>query len=213
MTWLLRTDQINIMSRNRWWNVCILKHWKVSDEGTLVRYLGVHFTKDAHGGWTVDISPYITQAKKKCDQWPLPISPTIPIPTDWNVVSSDWDGYTLDIKLLKHYQSIIGVLIWTEFQYWDLLWVTISPYCRNTWQDQQRNLSKLNKSGIQGYGIPSGSLQDLLQHTDIPWIANQNICCMWCQFWRWPTYREKSSRTLDFLPADLLNGKSTGNER
>ena len=28
-------------------------------------------------------------------------------------MSSDWDDYTLDIKLLKHYQSIIGVLIWT----------------------------------------------------------------------------------------------------
>jgi hypothetical protein len=28
---------------------------------------------------------------------------------------SDWDDYTLDIKLLKHYQSINGVLrdIWT----------------------------------------------------------------------------------------------------
>ena len=26
---------------------------------------------------------------------------------------SDRDDYTLDIKLLKHYQNIIGVLIWT----------------------------------------------------------------------------------------------------
>jgi hypothetical protein len=48
---------------------CILKYWKVSDKGTLARYLGVHFTKDAHGEWTVDNSPYIiTQAKKKFDQ-------------------------------------------------------------------------------------------------------------------------------------------------
>jgi hypothetical protein len=43
------------------------------------------------------------------DQYPLPISPTIPMPTDCHVMSSDWDDYTLDIKLLKHYQSIIGV--------------------------------------------------------------------------------------------------------
>ncbi len=28
-------------------------------------------------------------------------------------MSSDWDDYTLDIKLLNHYQSIIGVMIWT----------------------------------------------------------------------------------------------------
>ncbi len=69
------------------------------------------------------------------------------------------------------------------------------------------------KAAYKGCGIPSGPLQDLLQHTGIPWIANQNICCMWCQFCRWPTYMEKSSRTLDFLPADLLNGKATGNER
>ena len=92
---------------------CIQKYWKVSDEGTLTRYLGVHFTRDAHGGWTVDNSPYITQAKEKFDQYPLPTSPNIPMPTDWHVMPSDWDDYTLDIKLLKHYQSIIGVLLWT----------------------------------------------------------------------------------------------------
>ena len=60
---------------------CIQKYWKVSDEGTLTRYLGVHFTRDAHGGWTVDNSPYITQAKEKFDQYPLPTSPNIPMPT------------------------------------------------------------------------------------------------------------------------------------
>ena len=92
---------------------CIQKYWKVSDEGTLTRYLGVHFTRDVNGGWTVDNSPYITQAKEKFDQYPLPTSPQIPMPTDWHVTPSDWDDYTLDVKLLKHYQSIIGVLIWT----------------------------------------------------------------------------------------------------
>ncbi len=53
---------------------CIQKYWKVSDEGTLTHYLGVHFTKDANGGWTVDNSLYITQAKEKFDQYPLSIS-------------------------------------------------------------------------------------------------------------------------------------------
>ena len=92
---------------------CIQKYWKVSDEGTLTRYLGVHFTRDANGGWSVDNSPYITQGKEKFDQYHLPTSPNIPIPADWDVMSSDWDDYTLDINLLKHCQSIIGVLIWT----------------------------------------------------------------------------------------------------
>jgi hypothetical protein len=30
-----------------------------------------------------------------------------------HVMPSDWDDYTVDMKLLKHYQSITGVLIWT----------------------------------------------------------------------------------------------------
>jgi hypothetical protein len=85
----------------------------VSDEGTLTRYLGVPFTRDANGGWTVDNTPYITQATEKFDQYPLPISPNIPMPTDWHVMPTDWDDYTLDMKLLKHCQRIIGVLIWT----------------------------------------------------------------------------------------------------
>jgi hypothetical protein len=29
------------------------------------------------------------------------------------VIPSHWDDYTLDMKILKHYQSIIGLLIWT----------------------------------------------------------------------------------------------------
>jgi len=33
--------------------------------------------------------------------------------TDWHVIPSHWDDYTLDMKILKHYQSIIGLLIWT----------------------------------------------------------------------------------------------------
>ena len=62
-----------------------------------------------NGGWT----PYITQAKDKFDQYTLLTSPNIQMPTNWHVMLSDWDDYTLDIKLLKHYQSIIRVLIWT----------------------------------------------------------------------------------------------------
>ena len=64
------------------------KYWKVSDAGTLTRYLGVHVTRDANGGWTVDNSPYITQPKEKFDHYPLPTSPLIPMPTDWHVMPS-----------------------------------------------------------------------------------------------------------------------------
>ena len=57
------------------------------------------------------------------------------------------------------------------------------------------------QSGVQRYGIPSGHtpLEDLLQHTSIPWIEKQDIYCMWCQLCRWPTNKEKSTRTLDSL--------------
>ena len=57
------------------------------------------------------------------------------------------------------------------------------------------------QSGVQSYGIPSVHtlLEDLLQHTSIPWIEKQDICCMLCQLCRWPTNKEKSTRTLDHL--------------
>ena len=180
---------------------CIQKYcvtyWKVINEGTLTRYLGVHFTRDTNGGWTV-LSPYITQTKKKFDQYPLPTSPNIPMPTDWHVMTSDWDDYTLHIDLLKHYQSIIGVLIWTVCQHWGLMCLTMFPYWHSTWQDQQINLSKRH---IELWPTTSGytPLQHVLQNTDIPWITKQDLCCVWCKFCRWPTYKEKSTRTLDFL--------------
>ncbi len=57
------------------------------------------------------------------------------------------------------------------------------------------------QSGIQSYGLPSGytPLQHLLQNTSISWTAKQDLCCVWCKFCRWSTYKEKSARTLDFL--------------
>jgi hypothetical protein len=33
----------------------------------------------------------------------------IPMPTDWHVMPSDWDDYTLDIKVLKHNQIIMSI--------------------------------------------------------------------------------------------------------
>jgi hypothetical protein len=66
----------------------IQKYWKVSDEGTSSLTL-----------------PY-----------PLPTSPNIPMPTDWHVMPSDWDDYTLDIKLLKLVNEayrVMGYLVGT----------------------------------------------------------------------------------------------------
>ena len=35
---------------------CIQKYWKVSDEGTLTRYLGVHFTRDVNRTGVITLS-------------------------------------------------------------------------------------------------------------------------------------------------------------
>jgi hypothetical protein len=80
---------------------------------TILSFTSTEEIKFENGGWTVDNSPYITQAKEKFDQYPRTTLPNIPMPTDWHVMSSDWDDYTLDMKLLKHDLCIIGVLIWT----------------------------------------------------------------------------------------------------
>jgi hypothetical protein len=63
----------------------IQKYWKVSDEGTLTHYLGVLFTKDVNGGWTVDNSPYITQTIEKFESFIIRSIHTTDIATDTNV--------------------------------------------------------------------------------------------------------------------------------
>jgi hypothetical protein len=88
---------------------CIQKYWKVSDEGTLTRYLGAHVTRDVNGGWTVDNSPYIIQATKKFDQYPLPTSPNIPMTTGWPVMPSDWDDSS--ILSTSSYSNITRTLL------------------------------------------------------------------------------------------------------
>ena len=74
----------------------------------------------------------------------------------------DWDGYTPDIKLLKHYQSIIGVIIWTV----STLRFDVAYHISAVHDKTNREACK---SAMKSYGLQSGytSFQDLLQHTDI----------------------------------------------
>ncbi len=103
-------------------------------------------------------------------------------------MTSDWDDYTLHIKLLKHYQSIIGVLI-----------VHVNtevgcglPYLRTGVVHDKTNRETC-QSDIQSYGLPSGytPLQHLIQNTGIPWIMYETgYLSVWCKFCRWSTYTE-----------------------
>ena len=79
------------------------------------------------------------------------------------------------------------------------IWCGLPYLCTGAIYDKTN--TETSQSDIQSYGIPGvhTPLQDLLQHTSIPWIEEQDICCMWCQLRRWPTNKEKSTGTLDFL--------------
>jgi len=57
----------------------------------------------------------VPQPKEESDQYPLPILRLYQCQRTGMFMPSDWDDYTLDIKLLKHYQIIIGVLIWMAY--------------------------------------------------------------------------------------------------
>ena len=151
-------------------------------------HLGVHFTRDANGGWTVDNSPY---------QYPLPISPTIPMPTDWHVMSTDWDDYTLDMNLLKHYQSIIGVLIWTV----STLRFDVAYHTSVLTQYMTRPTDKLVKTAYIAIGYLAGT-----PHFNIcykipayPELWNRIYAVSDASFADDRLTKEKSTRTLDFL--------------
>jgi hypothetical protein len=98
---------------------CIQKYWKVCNEETWTRHRGVHFTRDTNGRWIVDNSPSITQTKEKSDQYPLPTSPNIPIPTDCHVMSSLRLGW-LHSQLWTSNYSVTSTTR-TLLEYW-LVW-------------------------------------------------------------------------------------------
>ncbi len=76
-------------------------------------------------------------------------------------MSSDWDDYTLHIKLRKHYQSIIGV---------STLRFEVAYHISVLAGVHDSTNRETCRSGLQSYGIPSGHTprQELLQHTGIP---------------------------------------------
>ena len=53
--------------------------------------------------------------------YPLPVAPIYPIASGWSIDLTDWDNYEVDKDLLKHYQSIMGMLIWiSQTVRWDI---------------------------------------------------------------------------------------------
>jgi hypothetical protein len=53
--------------------------------------------------------------------YPLPAAPITPIASGWSIDLTDWDNYEVDKDLLKHYQSIMGMLIWiSQTVRWDI---------------------------------------------------------------------------------------------
>ena len=104
-------------------------------------------------------------------------------------MSSDWDDYTLDIKLLKHYQSIIGALIWTV----STLRFDMAYHISVLAQYMTRPTEKLVKAAYRVMGYLVGT-------TDF------NIC------YNTPEYPELQNRIYapcdPSFPDDLLTSKS-----
>ena len=119
----------------------------------------------------------VPQPKEKSDQYPLPI---LRLYQCQRTGMSCRRTGMITLSTLSYSSTTKSLL---EYSYG---WLTISPYCRNTWQDQLRNLSNRHT-----YGIPSGHtpLQDLLQDTGIPWYETGYLL-LWCKFCHnrgWPT--------------------------
>ena len=97
------------------------KHWNIKEIGLLERFLGTTFTRTKDGGWEICASAYIQSAVSKFTMYPLPTAPITPIASGWNIDLTDWDNYEVDNDLLKHYQSVMGMLIWiSQTVRWDI---------------------------------------------------------------------------------------------
>jgi hypothetical protein len=105
---------------------------------------------------------------------------------------SDWDDYTLDIRLLKHYQSIIGVLIWTTLRF------DVAYHISVLTQYTTRPTEKLVKEAYRVMGYLVGT-----PHFNIcyktPELRNRIHAALGTIFAERSTYKEKSTRTLDLL--------------
>jgi hypothetical protein len=97
------------------------KHWNIKEIGLLERFLGTTFTRTRDGGWEICESTYIQSAVSKFTIYPLSDAPITPIASGWSIDLTDWDNYEVDKDLLKHYQSVMGMLIWiSQIVRWDI---------------------------------------------------------------------------------------------
>jgi hypothetical protein len=97
------------------------KHWNIKEIGLLERFLGTTFTRTRDGGWEICASAYIRSAVSKFTMYPLPAAPITPIASGWSIELTDWDNYEVDKDLLKHYQSVMVMLIWiSQTVRWDI---------------------------------------------------------------------------------------------
>jgi len=90
------------------------KIWRVDtpDGGNqLNRFLGIHFSRTPTGGWKCSANAYIQNMCTRYDRYPLR-SPTSPLPPNFSVDPADWANYVPCPKDVKHYQSIVGSLIY-----------------------------------------------------------------------------------------------------
>ena len=121
--------------------------------------------------------------------------------------SSDNSSYITGMITLSTLRYSITTEALLEYSY---RWLTISPYWRNTWQNQLKNMLIRHT-----YGLPSGHtpLQDLLQHTGIPWYETGDMLSVMSVLQMTEKQGKVNKDTWFFTTVDLLYGKATDNER
>jgi hypothetical protein len=125
-------------------------------------------------------------------------------------MSSDWDDYTLDIPLLKHYQSIIGVLIWTVSTLkFDVCHISILV------QYMTRPTEKLVKTAyrVMGYLVDTPHFNIYYRTPTVPELRNRIYAACDASFTDDRLIRKSQQGHLIFYTVGLLSGRATDNLR
>ena len=85
------------------------KIWNITDSDTLNKYLGIHFKRLDDGSWQFSAKAYIERALKKYTRYPINPYKT-PLPPNYTITIPS-DNQTTQERL-KHYQSILGTLLY-----------------------------------------------------------------------------------------------------